>query len=1334
MTMREPPELRVGKKDVVLVVGAPRSGTSVVSHVLRECGIDFGREDRFVDPSVYKHNPIFFELQSLNELNDRVFERFGRRYADFDFLPLRDDFSGSCVSGFQQECQKFLEEEFGNSQLIGLKDPRFCFVLPLWASALRHLGYRVRCVWVQRDLGAIVASNARVNQRFSDEHNIRIAALSTLAAAYFLEEATCFRVSYEGMIANPEETTRQLCRWLALGVDEASVAKAASVVDTKLRSFGSDSRALPDKLEKISAASMDGKLGPRLYGDTVRLLRDIGVEHGYGVAGPAAVRGSNSGGRTPITGIGLGESILDSATLYWRDEDSTYLEERSVSMSVRSTPDFVRYEATLPSGIAPVCVRFDPSNSPGAFNLREVQINGEAMVDFRDRVRGVNQYLVDHLGRAGVWFVSNDDDPWIELDVGGLTASDGPTSIQMRCILRPVESVLGALMFSLSDLLANQLSDIHGNLLRQVEALQTHSTELERNLTATAERLNADLAAAGERERAAQQEIRVSQQEISVLAKSMAELRNELEFARTLNADLQANNAMWRAAHRQAHAAETAATGELALIHASTLWRAFVRVRSVLFHVPPPMRKLLRQAMKAGWWVVTPWRTPARIHFLRNRATAERAAVPLRRPLMPTGDEPLPRPGYTYAPPALDSAAMDRTLRSLSRLVSFSVVVPVYDTDPELLMRMIASVESQWYTNWELILVDDHSPSPQTRQVLDDLDDPQITVIRLEENKGISGATNAGIERAHGDFIVFLDHDDELTVDCLYELALCIDRDDPDFLYSDEDKLDVDGSFRDPFFKPDWSPDTLMSTMYTCHVSCVRRSLVLEVGGLRSEYDGSQDWDLVLRITERTSRISHIPKVLYHWRIIPESCASDLQAKPYAIDASRRAREDALHRRGLAGELVPVPGLPGYFRTHYFLKDEPLFSIIIPSKNNGAVLKTCIDSIFKKTAYRKFEVVVINNGSTDAATLDYLADLRAAKQVVVLDHDVPFNYSEINNLGVRHAKGDILVFLNDDTEVLSEQWLDWMGGYAQLPHVGAVGAKLLYPERYTVQHSGVINLRCGPSHAFVSMDAAHSGYFHRNLLEYDWLAVTGACMMVERSKFEKIGGFDESLAVAYNDIDLCFRLHKNGLFQIVCPGITLLHYESLSRGKDTHDAKKLARLDRERELLFRKHPDLLGRDPFHNPNLDPDDPYFGMRAAPHTFTSFAASDHVLELRPGGVQCSLDTVNGQPATDFAQVPRESIVTFTGWAGDGSGHAAGQFAIVLKDNSRGYYASAITGVPRPDVVDALGAASMARSGYRLTASLAGVQPGIYRLYAVNPGNFNVATGLATRLVVQ
>jgi GT2 family glycosyltransferase len=721
-------------------------------------------------------------------------------------------------------------------------------------------------------------------------------------------------------------------------------------------------------------------------------------------------------------------------------------------------------------------------------------------------------------------------------------------------------------------------------LQQRMDALQAHDVQLESELAAS-------------HSRAAQ----VQRETFCVLAKSV-DLSNQLEAARIRNAD-------WEARNSEKDALESSLRHELDEIKASTLWRALVGVRSILLCLPTNVRLTLRLGMRTAWWVMTPWYTPARMRFFRERRVAARqlsaqAANPepvaveaaVGEASGPGQDRTHPSPvGYGYSPPKADAATIGKTLFGLSRHILFSVIVPVYNTDPDLLRRMIASVQAQWYPHWELVLVDDHSSSPAVRQVLSGPIDPRIVVVEIAENRGISGATNEGMVRATGDFIVFLDHDDELTADCLYELALRIDRDDPDYLYSDEDKLDANGNFVEPFFKPDWSPDTLMSIMFTCHVSCVRRSLALELGGLRSEYDGSQDWDFVLRVSERARCIAHVAKVLYHWRITPDSCASGFQAKPYAIDAGKRAREDALRRRGQPGELVPVPELPGYYRTRYRMRGQPLVSILIPSKDNGAVLKACIDSIFERAGYRRFEIVVINNGSTHAATLDYLSDLRTREQVSVLDYNVPFNYSEINNAAVRSSRGELLVFLNDDTEVLSADWLETMGGYAQLPHVGAVGAKLLYPGKRTVQHSGVLNLTNGPCHAFANIDARAPGYFARNMLEHDWIAVTGACLMIERKKFEAVGGFDENLAVAYNDVALCLSLVEHGFYQVVCPGIELIHHESLSRGKVGFDRARMVREDRERTIMFGKHPGFYDSDPFHNPNLAPNDVYFGVR-------------------------------------------------------------------------------------------------------------------------------------------
>lgn len=541
---------------------------------------------------------------------------------------------------------------------------------------------------------------------------------------------------------------------------------------------------------------------------------------------------------------------------------------------------------------------------------------------------------------------------------------------------------------------------------------------------------------------------------------------------------------------------------------------------------------------------------------------------------------------YCYLPPRR-TVAVEQELASFARKPLISIVTPVYGVDPLYLQRLLDSVRQQWYPHWELILVEDAGPDQRTRDYLRSLDDSRLQVRLLERNVGIAAATNIGLEMSRGDYIAFLDHDDELTQDALFEIVVAINTHDPDFIYSDEDKIDAEGNFSDPFFKPGWSPDALMSIMYTCHLSCIRTPLLRQLGGLRSEFDGAQDYDLALRVSELTGCIHHIPKVLYHWRVLPSSIASGINAKPYASDAVRCLKEQALKRRGLSGVVEPVASMPGQYRIRYHPQGWPLVSIIVPSRDNAAVLQRCVESLFANTSYDNYELVLVDNQSVDPATLTYFDELVRHPRVRLLRYPHPFNYSAINNLAVSEARGQVLLFLNDDTEVLASDWLERLLGYAQLSHVGAVGAQLLFPSAERIQHCGVVNLADGPGHAFYHARASTPLYFGRNVLEWNWLAVTGACLMVERDKFDAVGGFDETFPVAYNDVDLCFALHKAGWHNVVCNAVQLLHHESLSRGQDQESPAKRERLAGERRRLFRKHPHLFMLDPYHHPNLHP---------------------------------------------------------------------------------------------------------------------------------------------------
>ncbi|GBQ93523.1 hypothetical protein AA0522_0237 [Gluconacetobacter liquefaciens NRIC 0522] len=540
--------------------------------------------------------------------------------------------------------------------------------------------------------------------------------------------------------------------------------------------------------------------------------------------------------------------------------------------------------------------------------------------------------------------------------------------------------------------------------------------------------------------------------------------------------------------------------------------------------------------------------------------------------------------GYVYVPkaPPRESAEVIARLAG----IRFSVIVPIYNTPPHLVGRMLASVQRQWFPHWQVILVDNGSTSEETRRFLNEIEDQRVTIVRTS-GIGISEATNTGLTQATGEYVLFLGHGDELADNCLYALAQAIASTNADYLYSDEDRVDAAGNHLHPSFKPDWSPDTCMSLMYTGNTCCVNRQLLDSIGNLRTEYDGSHIWDLVLRITEHTSRITHVPDVLYHSRQDMPVASTQSPHASEIIACGINVRTAALRRRGQIGTLEPVEHAPGFHRVSYAVQGDPLVSIIIPSRNNGQILLRCVDSFYLRSQWKQVEFIILDNGSDQPDTLSILNELNNRDAVQVIRHDAPFNYSELNNIGVRSSRGDILLHLNDDTELLTPDALTRMIGYAQLPHVGAVGAKLLYPGEQFIQHTGVVNLSQAPEHAFIRQPKYVPGYGMRGLLEYDWSAVTGACLMMERRKFDLVGGFDETFPVAYNDIELCFRALSRQFYNVMCPSALFLHYESMSRGSDFVTAERRARVTQDWQRLYTRHPSLLMHDAFHNPNLNP---------------------------------------------------------------------------------------------------------------------------------------------------
>ena len=519
-----------------------------------------------------------------------------------------------------------------------------------------------------------------------------------------------------------------------------------------------------------------------------------------------------------------------------------------------------------------------------------------------------------------------------------------------------------------------------------------------------------------------------------------------------------------------------------------------------------------------------------------------------------------------------------------------SIVIPAYKTPERYLKEMLQSIKEQTYTNWEVCVADGSPKGESSERVLKKFAelDKRFKYVILGENKGISGNTNAAMDMATGDFIVLADHDDTIPPNALYECVKAMNLDpEIDVIYSDEDKLDMDGkALFDPHFKPDFNPDLLTSVNYICHLFVVNRDLVDAVGGFRQEFDGAQDYDFIFRCTEAARKIYHIPKVLYHWRCHQNSTASNPESKMYAFEAGARAIKAHFERLGIGVESVEKGVDYGIYHTRFVLNGEPLVSVIIPNKDHHQDLDLCIRSLMEKGTYKNLEFIVIENNSTEEATFSYYEQIQKEfSNVKVVTWKEGFNFSAINNFGVQFAKGEYLLFLNNDTEIIEKDVIQEMLGYCQREEVGAVGARLLYQDD-TIQHAGVVVGFGGiAGHTFIGLHRAENSYFHRAMCAQDYSAVTAACLMTKRSLFDQAGGFTEELAVAFNDIDFCMKIRSLGKLVVYNPYALLYHYESKSRGlEDTPE--KVARFNREIAIFAKRWPDILKNgDPYYNPNL-----------------------------------------------------------------------------------------------------------------------------------------------------
>lgn len=523
-----------------------------------------------------------------------------------------------------------------------------------------------------------------------------------------------------------------------------------------------------------------------------------------------------------------------------------------------------------------------------------------------------------------------------------------------------------------------------------------------------------------------------------------------------------------------------------------------------------------------------------------------------------------------------------------------SILIPVYNVPVKYLKECINSVLNQTYQNFEICICDDASTNEDVIICLQEFEefDERIKVVYNRENSHISSASNSALKLCSGEFVGLLDNDDLLSKHALSEVVKALNfNKELDFIYSDEDKIDLDGKRFNPNFKPDYSPDLLISCNYICHFSVLRTSLIRQVGGFEVGLEGVQDHDLFLKVVEKTSNIYHIPKILYHWRIIEGSTGLSIDNKEYIRKAGHKMITQTLKRRNLAGKITNQGLIASMYVVDYENSMEKV-SIIIPTKDSFDVLKVCLESIYNKTTYSNFEIILVDNGTTCEKTLKLILEYENKDNFKTLKIDKEFNYSLLNNEAAKIASGDYLLLLNNDVEVITPNWIELMLGYARQSHVGCVGAKLYYPNDL-IQHNGVVGGLYGiAGHTGLLEEKSRVSYNAYSHLPTNYLAVTAACLMVSKKIFFEVGLLDErNLTIGFNDVDFCIRVYNKGYYNLVNPKVELYHYESFSRGLDNNSEKK-QRSVKEMQYMYENYKEYICNDPFYNQNFSLAKPYY----------------------------------------------------------------------------------------------------------------------------------------------
>lgn len=1081
-------------KQLVMVLGMHRSGTSAVARALEVVGVDLGRD--LLPPMANVNEKGFWEDRDFNRLNIEIhsaldkewYDRFRISAADLEVLHRK---------GFFLNAVEFLRKKFDGVSIFGIKDPRATRLLPFWKSVAAHCGLDLSFIMAARN-PLNVARSLGIRDKFDIERGYLLWLDYVLQGIADSQNCRRLVVDYDRLVDSPAIEIARMADSLGLEIDAARL-------DLYTAEF------LEQRLRHNECGQRDLALDPRCP----QMIREI---H---------------------------DTLIDAAVDKVSLDDSAVL-ERVVSW----TSEYAKLD--------PLCNYIEALTQKISLGL-SAQVESEGVIAALRETNRAQGEQISILGEASTKLEQRIAD-----FIDEVARREGELQVTTEKLgeLRDVVAARDAVIDELREVARRK---------------QAQCDELVMKLAECGDEINRLVRTGSERDAEIGRlrgEISSRDEQIATLERTLADRDYRLSALST-SVRQYAESSSWRLSAPIRFVGRNVRRARLL---ASIMPDVLQRGGGVVGTARKSVAVMRREGIHGvRWRLRTLHATGHLTPTLATAAVGDAAEV--------DGDAG----SYAHWIKLYDVLGEDDRQQILARIVAMrirpriSVIMPVYNPPPAFLEKAIWSVRNQLYPDWELCISDDKSSDDAIREVLQKhaADDARIRVVFRTENGHISAASNSALGVASGEFIAMLDHDDEIPEHALYMVANEINSNpDVEFIYSDQDKIDENGVRFDPYFKPDFDPDLLRSQNFVDHLAVFRTESVRRLGGWRSAFDGSQDYDLVLRVTERVepARIRHIPHVLYHWRALPGSLAIDPGAKNYAAERSRDALREHLSRLGVAAEVTSEYPNLSIHRVIYELSDEPLVSIIIPTKDGKDILSTCLDGIFNQTDYGNFEVIVVDNQSEKPETHEYLREIQSDPRVRVISYDHPFNYSKINNVAVQYAKGSILAFVNNDIEVISRDWLREMVSHAVRPGVGAVGARLYYPDD-SVQHAGVLlGYKGRAGHMYRYAPRHWLGYWARAVLIQSMTAVTAACMVVRREVFEGVGGFDEdNFSVTFNDVDLCLRIWEQGFRNIYTPYAELYHHESKTRG--------LLAFQSEEDYFSQKWRDVLSNDPAYNPNL-----------------------------------------------------------------------------------------------------------------------------------------------------